>query len=104
MITCIASEGEHGNVKVSDANKRYFIIHRDEPVAVTEAGELLVNFEYRPDPEKSGQEKTWREKRNGEAVKAVLEALENAPQITHMSTDECRRLLTFPAPTEKNKN
>ena len=64
-----ASEGEHGNVKASDANKRFFIIRKDEPVAVTEAGELVVYFEYRPDPEKSGQEKSWREKRNGEAVK-----------------------------------
>ena len=67
-----AAEGEHGNVKATDANKRFFIIHGQKPVEVNEDGELVVNFEYRPDPEKSGQEKTWREKRNAQAVETVL--------------------------------
>jgi len=102
-----ASEGEHGNVKAAEATKRYFIIHEGEPVVVTDQGELVVYFEYRPDPEKSGQEKTWREKRNAEAVEAVLKALENYPQITQITQiglDECVRLLKIPAPTDKEKN
>ena len=73
-----ATEGEHGNVKPSEANKRFFLIHKDKPIEMNDAGELVVNFEYRPDPEKSGQEKTWRDKRNAEAVDVVLDRLESA--------------------------
>ena len=71
-----ASEGEHGNVKASEANKRFFILHGEDPVALGETGELVVNFEYRPDPEKTGQDGTWRNKRNAEAVETILERLE----------------------------
>lgn len=113
-----AGEGEHGNVKASEANKRYFIIHEDPPVAMTPEGELAVYFEYRPDPEKTGQEKTWREKRNAEAVEIIFEALKD-PQITQngdggkteetageqaASIEEYLRLLEIPAPTEKEKD
>ena len=116
-----ASEGEHGNVKAAEANKRYFIIHEDPPVALTPEGELVVYFEYRPDPEKTGQEKTWREKRNGEAVETILKALKD-PQITQISQkgegggpgeealdqtasmEDYLRLLEIPAPTEKEKD
>jgi len=51
-----ATEGEHGNVKASDATKRFFIIHAAQPVAVNAAGELAINFEYRPDPT---QQASW---------------------------------------------
>lgn len=104
-----ATEGEHGNVKASEQTKRFFIIHKERAVALNEAGELVCNFEYRPDPEKTGQEGSWRDKRNAEAVKAILEALENYnPQITQMdaderSADEYLRLLKVPAPTESDK-
>lgn len=43
-----ATEGEHGNVKAADDKKRFFILHTDNPVALTETGELVVHFEYRP--------------------------------------------------------
>jgi len=101
-----AAEGEHGNVKATDANKRFFIIHHPNPVEVNEDGELVVNFEYRPDPEKSGQEKTWREKRNAQAVETVLEQLEAMMQEKEghrEALSEYLRLLTIPAPTEKDK-
>jgi len=113
-----ASEGEHGNVKASEANKRYFIIHKDRTAAVTPDGELVVYFKYRPDPEKTGQEKTWREKRNAEAVETILKALRD-PQITQKgegggpgetaseqaaSIEDYLRLLEIPAPTEKEKD
>jgi adenine-specific DNA-methyltransferase len=68
-----AAEGEHNNVKESD--KRYFIVDTTEPLAFTEAGELLCRFTYRPDPEKSGQEGTWRQKRNALNEAKLLETL-----------------------------
>lgn len=101
-----ATEGEHGNVKASEANKRFFILHAENPVALTETGELVVNFEYRPDPEKTGQENTWRDKRNTEAVETILERLqamaaaggEHEKQIA-----EYLRLFKVPAPTDSDK-
>jgi adenine-specific DNA-methyltransferase len=115
-----ATEGEHGNVKASEQNKRFFIIHKERPVAFNEEGELVVHFEYRPDPEKTGQEGNWRDKRNAEAVETILKALEEYdPQITQMdadeqtkkeicenlrkSADEYLRLFNVPAPTDSDK-
>lgn len=101
-----ATEGEHGNVKAAEANKRFFILHAENPVALTETGELVVNFEYRPDPEKTGQENAWRNKRNTEAVETILERLqamaaaggEHEKQIA-----EYLRLFKVPAPTDSDK-
>ena len=101
-----AAEGEHGNVKATDADKRFFITHAQKPVDVNEDGELVVNFEYRPDPEKSGQEKTWREKRNTQAVETILGQLEGMIQANdghREALTEYLRLLNIPAPTEKDK-
>lgn len=101
-----ATEGEHGNVKPSEANRRFFLIHKDKPIEMNDAGELVVNFEYRPDPEKSGQEKTWREKRNAEAVDVVLDRLESASKSDDEQGKrlaEYLRLFKDHAPTEKNK-
>lgn len=98
-----ASEGEHNNVKASEQTERYFIIHGDEPVKVeigeTGAPELVIQFEYRADPEKTGQDGTWRKKRLAEAVEAVEAAL---PQ-TDQAEDYVKALLT-PAPTEAEKD
>lgn len=69
-----ATEGEHGNVKTTDKTERYFIIHKAEPAKV-EGNDLVLQFEYRPDPEKSGQGAKWQEKRIDEAEKAIFEAL-----------------------------
>lgn len=101
-----ATEGEHGNIKATDASKRFFIIHRQNPVIVNDDGELVIHFEYRPDPEKSGQENTWREKRNGQAVKIILKHLESMAQekdVHQTALSEYLRLLKIPAPTEKDK-
>lgn len=98
-----ATEGEHGNVRASEATKRYFIIHKEKPVAISAEGELIVYFEYRPDPEKTGQEGTWRAKRNNESVEIILAAL--ADMIKQDSRlDIYDRLLKFPAPTESERN
>ena len=114
-----ATEGEHGNVKASETNKRFFILHAENPVALTETGELLVNFEYRPDPEKTGQEGAWRDKRNAEAVETILKELESGilkleggeaalglltPNSKILdSLKEYLRLFKVPAPTESDK-
>ena len=101
-----ASEGEHGNVKASDTQKRFFIIHQDQPVEISEIGELIINFEYRSDPEKSGQEGSWRDKRNAEAVETIFEALKSiadAETIPDSSLPHYSRLLKVPAPTEKDR-
>ncbi|MGE4585589.1 MAG: DNA methyltransferase [Sphaerochaeta sp.] len=101
-----ATEGEHGNVKVSEQNKRFFIIHKDNPVELNEAGELVCNFEYRSDPEKIGQGNTWRDKRNTEAVETILEYIENieATGSEHeKQIAEYLRLLKVPAPTDSDK-
>ncbi len=99
-----ATEGEHGNVKASEAEKRYFIIHAEKPVEVTEDGKIVVNFEYRPDPEKGkAQERTWREKRNAEAVSSILSMLENMVE-DNKSLDGYLRMLKIPAPTDKDKS
>ena len=98
-----ASEGEHNNVKASDRTERYFIIHGEQPVKLetgpSGAAELVIQFEYRADPEKQGQEGAWRKKRLEEAaecVKAALGALDQAE-------DYAAALMT-PAPTEKEKD
>ena len=101
-----ATEGEHGNVKASEANKRFFILHAENPVALLETGELVVNFEYRPDPEKTGQENKWRDKLNTEAVETILERLENmaaAGGEHEKQVAEYLRLFKVPAPTDSDK-
>jgi adenine-specific DNA-methyltransferase len=98
-----ASEGEHNNVKASEQTERYFIIHEPEPVKIetgdTGEPELVIQFQYRPDPEKTGQECTWRKTRLAEAaekVKSLLPTLDGAG-------DYVTALMT-PAPTEAEKD
>jgi len=45
-----AGEGEHGNVKETEDKKRFFVLHTDKPAYLNEAGELVVNFEYKSLP------------------------------------------------------
>lgn len=93
-----ATEGEHGNVKASNGQKRYFILHSEDPVGV-ENGALVVRFEYRPDPEKTGQDAVWQGKRNEEAEKAVLAALEGIEEAR-----EYLEALRQTAPTNAQKD
>ena len=96
-----ASEGEHNNVK--EGQERYFLIHSPEPVKLeTNAQsqtELVIQFQYRPDPEKTGQAGTWQQKRLAEAEAAIQTALTKLPEAeTH------RTALATPAPTDKQPN
>ena len=102
-----ACEGEHGNVKATEASKRFFILHDDNPVVLNDSGELVINFEYRPDPEKTGQENTWRDKRNAEAVQRILERLQmlavhDGEQAKRAS--EYLSMLKISAGTDSDKN
>ncbi len=104
-----ANEGEHSNIKASDASKRFFILHASSPVTLTENGELVLKFEYRPDPEKPTRDwdSTWRVKRNTEAVEVILELLQAMAVESgehQQRVVEYLQLLKTPAPTEKDKN
>ncbi|MBN2717646.1 MAG: site-specific DNA-methyltransferase, partial [Deltaproteobacteria bacterium] len=96
-----ATEGEHGNVKASDTSRRFFLLHPTTPVVEGENGELVIQFEYRPDPDKSGQEGVWQTKRNAETVERILSILQKDPP--HTRTADYLGLLNTPAPTEKEK-
>lgn len=95
-----ATEGEHGNVKATEEQKRFFLLHQVEPVAF-ENGELIIRFEYRPDPEKGGQEGKWQATRNEQAVRGVFEALER-----HADPKAARyaAVLRAAAPTDKQRD
>lgn len=93
-----ASEGEHDNVKSSDENKRFFIIHKAKPVELID-GELLINFEYRSDPKKTSQDRTWRDAKNTEAVETIFQALSAMPAAKHYLQG-----FETKAPTESNKD
>lgn len=89
-----ASEGEHGNVKTSEGQQRFFIIHGEQPIKL-ENGELIIQFQYRTDPEKTGQDNTWKQKRLAEAVETIIAALKQSPEAKVFLD-----VLTLPAPTK----
>lgn len=93
-----ATEGEHGNIKTSEGQQRFFIIDHNKPVKL-ENGELIIQFHYRPDPEKTGQDNTWKQKRLNEAVETVMTALKKIPEAKVFLD-----VLSLPAPTEKQKD
>ena len=97
-----ATEGEHGNVKASEQNRRFFVIHRNRPTEFNDAWDLTVNFEYRIDPEKTGPENSWRDKRNTESVETILKALLSPD--AHPLCAIYHQILTLPAPTESNRD
>ena len=99
------TEGEHGDVKPSAEQKRYFLLSRKTPIEFTSDNELLVNFEYRPDADKKGQDQLWRKLRNVEAVDEIFSRLhqlvadkdQHSPQV-----EEYLRLLSTSIPTNSD--
>jgi len=93
-----ATEGEHNNVK--EDQERFFLIHSPEPVKLEANShgeqELVIHFQYRPDPEKSGQGGTWQQKRLAEAEMLIKEKLAASPEAKPFAD----ALFTL-APTEK---
>lgn len=100
-----AAEGEHNNVK--EGQERFFIIHAAEPLKleINDKGqpELVVQFDYRPDNEKSGQAGTWQQKRLAEAEQVVGEQLANLV-FTHPELRAFEQPLFAPTPTDKQPN
>lgn len=92
-----ADEGAHNNVKENQS--RFFIIHAAQPVKLNEAGELCLQFEYRHDPEKSGQDRGWQETRLAEAEKLILHTLKSQPAFRDWHAG-----LATPMPTDKHKD
>lgn len=83
-----ATEGDHANVKASDATKRYFAIHKEKPIELNDKNELVINFEYKPTTDKARQDTL-----NQEAVALVINALKdfeprNARKDTKMESEE----------------
>ena len=105
-----AAEGEHGNVKESDANKRYFILHEANPINFTDDGELIVQFEYRPDAEKGKvRDNKWRCKRNEKSECGILRFLKDLAGSSvrnkhKKQADEYLLCFNVPAPTEENED
>lgn len=99
-----ASEGEHGDIKPSDATKRFFLISKSSPLEFASNGDLVANFEYRPDLEKPPKEKdaVWRDKRNKEAASAIISELQRLTSV-NSQVAEYLRLLQIPSPTESDK-
>ena len=107
-----ASEGEHGNIKAADNAKREFVLHTAQPVALNDANELIVNFEYRV---LSSQDALTKEQEDavkkefGASNKGDLANLYIARQILaagkaldNLPADYLT-LLSTPAPTDKIK-
>ncbi|QSR22000.1 DNA methyltransferase [Hyphomonas sp. KY3] len=98
-----ASEGEHNNVKASEQTERFFLIYEAEPVKLetSEVGEpeLVLQFEYRADPKKSGQSGAWAKKRLEEAAELIKATLPNLA-----GAESFAAALMTPAPTEKHKD
>ena len=105
-----ASEGEHGNIKADNDQKRFFIIHADKPIELLpppagesrgegETNQLTINFQYRTDNEKTGQDNKWQEKRLLEAEDVILAAL-NAEKTAAAFLSG----LSLPAPTDSKAN
>ncbi|MDH5767003.1 MAG: site-specific DNA-methyltransferase, partial [Gammaproteobacteria bacterium] len=92
-----ASEGEHGNIKAASDQKRFFIIHDENP-AFVENGELIIQFQYCNDPEKTGQDGAWQQTRLQQAEDAIIAALK-ADKVTA----KFQQALQLLAPTEKQK-
>lgn len=90
-----ATEGEHNDVK--ESTERFFIIHHDEPIRL-DGADLVLQFEYRPDPEKIGQSGTWQKKRLVEAEERIMEALRATDGVVAY-----RENLATRAPTDKQK-
>ncbi|WP_051610203.1 DNA methyltransferase [Marinospirillum insulare] len=107
-----ASEGEHGNIKAADNAKREFVLHTAQPVALNDANELIVNFEYRvlssQDTLTKEQEEAVK-KEFGASNKGDLPNLHITRQILAAAKAldslpaDYLTLLSTPAPTDKIK-
>lgn len=95
-----ASEGDHGNIKSSESDKRFFIIRKENPLKLISPTELEIYFEYRSDPAKgSTQENTWREEKIKEAIEIITQNLQTDPAAASFLKG-----FSLVLPTESNKS
>ncbi len=74
-----ASEGEHNNNKATDDAQRFFLLCAEQPV-VMDNGELVLQFEYRPDPKKPENARNWQKDKLTDAEQIILAALDEIPE------------------------
>jgi adenine-specific DNA-methyltransferase len=86
----VEADTEKDNNRPQNGKERRFILSEKQPLA-EENGELVIRFEYRPDPEKRKQADL-----NAEAVNRILNQT--------AGFDEWRRELASLPPKEKNSN
>ncbi len=86
----VQADTEKDNNRAPNGSERRFILSEEQPLA-EEGGELVIRFEYRPDPEKRKQADL-----NAAAMERILN------QTTGF--DHWRQELASPRPTEKNPN
>jgi adenine-specific DNA-methyltransferase len=109
----VEADTEKDNNRSQNGKERRFILSEKQPLAV-ENGELVIRFEYRPDPEKRKQADL-----NAEAVDRILnkikelkeqppEEFKKLPQKElekwQRELDSLRQELSSLRPTEKNSN
>lgn len=97
-----ADEGTHNNVKATEKDERYFMLDNTTPINWHDS-DLVIQINYRPDPEKSGQKAKWQEKRNEQLVQRVFEALGNAPPGRKLEAEEYLAVLSREVPKGKDK-
>jgi adenine-specific DNA-methyltransferase len=109
-----ASEGEHGNVKAAEGNKRFFILHEETPVEFNDADELVINFEYKAlpggkndvdaDTEKALKEKFGKSLNKGDMPNLAIAAKVIEAASGSEKAKEYLSALGLHAPTDKISN
>lgn len=105
-----ATEGEHGNVKASEDQKRFFVLYREAPLALEEEG-LVIRFEFRP-----VDMGDWTEELKADAEKKKtpkppsqddLRAMDSGliiQALKDLGAKDYLQFLKLAAPTEKQKD
>ncbi|RLB89795.1 MAG: site-specific DNA-methyltransferase [Deltaproteobacteria bacterium] len=86
------ADTEKDNIKAPNGKDRRFFLHEEKPVA-EKGGELVIRFEYRPDPEKRKQADI-----NARIVQRIVEELSDEKLASWQWQ------LSAKAPTEKSPN
>jgi len=95
------ADTEKDNIKAPNGKDRRFFLHEEKPVA-EEGGELVIRFEYRPDPEKRKQANI-----NARIVQRIVEELSDLSACDAQAGEKLASWqwqLSAKAPTEKNPN
>ena len=88
----VEADTEKDNIKATNGKDRRFFLHEEKPVT-EEDGELVIRFEYQPDPEKRKQADI-----NARIAQRIVEELSDEKLASW------QRQLSAKAPTEKDPN